>query len=234
MPLLKKLGYNIGKTKLQRLIRKLDIRVTSFSKKSGKYSSYRGTVGKVAPNRINRRFDSSILHQKITTDTTEFKYYERNQQGKWVTKKAYLNPFLDLCNREVLSYRFTRRATGAPVMEALEEAIAATADCPFRRTFHSDQGWAYQMNDYVARLKEHRIFQSMSRKGNCIDNSPMESFFGILKQEIYNDHTYHSFEELEAAIDSYIIYYNQFRIKEKLNWLSPVDYRLTLQEQEAA
>ncbi|SDM10871.1 Integrase core domain-containing protein, partial [Megasphaera paucivorans] len=98
--------------------------------------------------------------------------------------------------------------------------------CPYRRTFHSDQGWAYQMGEYVSRLKEERIYQSMSRKGTCLDNSVMENFFGLLKQELYYGRTYHSFEELQKAIQTYIIYYNNRRIKAKLGWLSPVNYRL--------
>ena len=105
-------------------------------------------------------------------------------------------------------------------MNALEEAIEITSDCPYRRTFHSDQGWAYQMKVYSHRLKEERIFQSMSRKGNCHDNSVMENFFGLLKQEIY-----YSYEELKSEIERYIKYYNNDRIKERLGWMSLVEYR---------
>ena len=118
--------------------------------------------------------------------------------------------------------------SGDNVMSALEQAIEITADCPFRRTFHSDQGWAYQMNSYRRRLKEERIFQSMSRKGNCYDNSVMENFFGLLKQEIYYGAVYYSYDELKSEIERYIKYYNEKRIKEKLGWLSPVQYRLNL------
>ena len=86
-------------------------------------------------------------------------------------------------------------------MDALDKAIKITADCPYRRTFHSDQGWAYQMKAYSHRLKEERIFQSMSRKGNCLDNSVMENFFGLLKQEIYYGVVYYSYEELKSKIE---------------------------------
>ena len=108
------------------------------------------------------------------------------------------------------------------------EDIEVTSDCPFRRTFHSDQGWAYQMKAYSHRLREEKIFQSMSRKGNCLDNSVMENFFGLLKQEIYHGTVYYSYEELKTEIEKYIRYYNEKRIKEKLGWLSPVQYRLSL------
>ena len=90
---------------------------------------------------------------------------------------------------------------------------------------HSDQGWQYQMAHYQQQLKQHGLIQSMSRKGNCLDNSPMENFFGILKQEIYYGRTFKSFNELKKTIEEYIKYYNEDRIKEKLGYLSPVEYR---------
>lgn len=219
-------GLLINRKRVQRLVQKLGLQVTSFIHKSRKYNSYKGTVGHVAPNRLRRRFDTCIPHQKITTDTTEFKYYEMDTKGTIITRKAYLDPFLDLFNREIISFSFTKRPSSQGIMSALERAIEVTGDCPYRRTFHSDQGWAYQMGEYVSRLKEERIYQSMSRKGTCLDNSVMENFFGLLKQEIYYGRTYHSFEELQKAIQKYIIYYNNRRIKAKLGWLSPVNYRL--------
>lgn len=178
--------------------------------------------------RINRRFDTSIPHQKITTDTSEFKYYEVDEKGKMNIKKLYLDPFMDLCNREILSYGISPRPSAENVMKALHEAIEITSDCKYRRIFHSDQGWAYQMKAYVRYLKTNRIFQSMSRKGNCIDNSPMENFFGIMKQEMYYGVVYYSYEELKDAIEKYIKYYYEQRIKQKLGRMSPVEYRLSL------
>ncbi len=222
------LGYMVNKKKVQKLMRRLNLQVTSFTRKSRKYSSYRGKVGTIAPNRIKRRFRTNILHQKITTDTTEFKYYEINDKGHMVMKKLYLNPFMDMCNGEIISFGIDKRPSVKNVMNALEKAITVTSDCPFRRTFHSDQGWAYQMKAYSHRLKEERIFQSMSRKGNCYDNSVMENFFGLLKQEMYYGVVYYSFDELKSAIEKYIKYYNENRIKEKLGGLSPIQYRQRL------
>lgn len=221
-------GFTVNKKRVQRIMQKLNLQVTSYIRKSRKYSSYKGKVGVVAPNRIRRRFDTNIPHQKITTDTTEFKYYEVNSKGKITTKKLYLDPFLDMCNGEIISYGIDKKPSAENVMNALNIAIEVTSDCPYRRTFHSDQGWAYQMKVYTRRLKEERIFQSMSRKGNCYDNSVMENFFGLLKQEIYYGVVYYSFKELKSAIESYIKYYNEHRIKEKLGWMSPVQYRLSL------
>ncbi len=220
-------GFSINKKKVQRLIKKLGIKVTTYTRKSRRYNSYRGQVGAVAKNRIHRRFYTSICHQKITTDTTEFKYHEVDAKGIIRQKKLYLDPFMDMFNSEILSYRISEKPNALAVMEGLEEAIQTTNDCPYRRTFHSDQGWAYQMKAYRNKLKEYKIFQSMSRKGNCLDNSLMENFFGLLKQEIFHGKVYNCFEELKSAIDSYIYYYNNERIKQKLNCQSPVQFRKT-------
>ena len=175
-------GYKVNKKKVQRIMQKLGLQVTSFTRKSRKYSSYKGKVGTVAP----------------------------------------------MCNGEILSFGIDKHPSAKNVMDALEQAIEITSDCPYRRTFHSDQGWAYQMKAYSHRLKQERIFQSMSRKGNCLDNSVMENFFGLLKQEIYYGVVYYSYEELKSEIERYIKYYNEQRIKEKLGWMSPVQYRLSL------
>ncbi len=225
---LRKQGYLVNKKRVQRIIQKLSLQVTSFTRKSRKYSSYKGKVGKVASNRLRRRFDTKLPHQKITTDTTEFKYYDIDSKGRIIIKKLYLDPFMDLCNREIISYGVSLTPSAKSIMDALNTAIKITSDCPYRRTFHSDQGWAYQMKTYVHTLQEHRIFQSMSRKGNCHDNSVMENFFGIMKQEMYYGEIYNSYDELKGAIDKYIEYYNNQRIKEKLGWMTPVEYRLNL------
>jgi len=227
---LRKQYPNINKKKVQRLIKKMKLQVTSFTRKSRKYSSYKGNIGKQAPNRINRRFDTNVSHQKITTDTTEFKYYTTNDKGEMVIKKLYLDPFMDMFNREIISYGISSRPSASNIMIALNTAIDITKDCKYRRTFHSDRGWGYQMKAYTHTLKKNRIFQSMSHKGNCLDNSVMENFFSLLKQEIYYGYVYNSYDELKLAIEKYIKYYNEKRIKEKLGWLSPVEYRLTIQE----
>lgn len=220
---LKKNGFIVNHKKVQRLMKKLGLLVTSYWHKSRKYNSYKGTVGKIANNKMRRRFYTSIPHQKITTDTTEFKYYESGIQ-----KKLYLNPYLDLFNSEIISYDISTAPTYQSISNALEQAIKITADCRYRRTFHSDQGWGYQMRQYYTLLQEHKIFQSMSRKGNCHDNSVMENFFALLKQEVYYGHVFNSFEELKQTIVIWIHYYNTKRIKKKLNWMSPVQFRIAI------
>ncbi|WP_346064790.1 DDE-type integrase/transposase/recombinase, partial [Lacrimispora amygdalina] len=160
---------------------------------------------------------------KITTDTSEFKYYEIDEKGRMNIRKLYLDPFMDMCNREIISYGISQKPSAESIMDALNKTIEKTEDCKYRRTLHSDQGWAYQMKAYVRTLKENKIFQSMSRKGNCHDNSVMENFFGLIKQEMYYGVVYYSYEELKSAIEKYIKYYNEKRIKEKLGWMSPVE-----------
>ena len=198
---LRRQGIQINHKKVQRLVQHLCLQVRNFTRRSRKYSSYKGKVGKVSPNRINRRFNTSVVHQKITTDTSEFKYYEKDKSGNIQVKKAYLNPFLDMYNGEIISFSFTDSISLESIIEPLEEAIEKTSDCKYRRVFHSDQGWAYQLKGYVDRLRDNGIIQSMSRKGNCLDNSPIENFFGILKQEIYYGNTFRSFKELKDTIE---------------------------------
>lgn len=223
---MRKEGFVINHKRVQKIIQKYKLQVTSFTRKTRKYNSYQGTVGKVADNLLNRNFNTNIPHQKITTDTTEFKYRVINSKGRVEIKKLYLDPFMDLYNREIISYRISPKPTAKNILSALDDAIKITNDCQHRRIFHSDQGWGYQMNAYIHALENNNILQSMSRKGNCHDNAVMENFFGLLKQEIYYGHEYNSYEELETAIIKYIKYYNEERIKEKLNWMSPVEYRL--------
>lgn len=223
---LRKNGHVVNHKKILRITNKLGITCVKFTRKSRKFSTYKGTVGNIANNLINRRFNTTVAHQKITTDTTEFKYYETNSDGKIIINKVYLDPFLDMFNGEILSFRISSRPNAKAILDALDDAIKVSEDCPYRRTIHSDQGWGYQMNAFVRKLKDNNIFQSMSRRGNCLDNSPMENFFGLLKQEIYYGETYHSFEELSKAITEYIFYYNNERIKAKLTGMSPIEYRL--------
>jgi len=222
---IRKRGYIINHKKVLRIMRKLQLTCKKFTRKSRKYSSYKGKIGKVATNRINRRFNTPYPLQKITTDTTELKYYTRDKDNKTVIKKAYLDPYLDMFNGEILSYRLSKKPNAKAVLDGLNEVIKKIKAAPFRTTIHTDQGWAYQMKAFTKKLIDNNIFQSMSRRGNCLDNSPMENFFGIMKQEMYYGIVYESFEALQHAVREYIYYYNHKRIKEKLTGMSPVEYR---------
>jgi putative transposase len=211
-------GSKVSHKKVQRIMNKLGLKGDKFRRKSRKYSSYKGTTGTVAKNRINRRFHTNVCHQKLTTDITEFKCSDG--------VKMYLSPIMDMFNGEILSYGISMRPTLELVLTPLEEALEIVKGSKYRTTVHSDQGWHYQHNKWVNKLKEYKVFQSMSRKGNCLDNSPMENFFGLLKQEMYYGESLCSFEELKKRIGEYINYYNNKRIKQKLAGMSPVQYRI--------
>ena len=192
----KVIGININIKKVHRIIKENNLQVRTYHKKNGKLNTYKGKVGEVADNVIDRNFKSDRPHKKITTDTTEFKYYEKDKSGNYQIKKAYLNPFLDMFNSEIISYSISRRPNYAAVEEALKGSLEITKDQK-DVIYHSDQGWLYQIPRYVNKLKDNGITQSMSRKGNCLDNSIMENFFSLIKQEMYNKKVFYSFEELE-------------------------------------
>lgn len=214
---LRNTGYLVNHKKVQRIMQEEGLFCTKFSRKSRTYRSYKGTVGKVAKNSLGRRFYTSVPRQKLVTDVTELKY----GQGK----KLYLSPYIDLFNGEVVSFSISKRPTLSFAMEALEGAIEAVKHAPYRTTIHTDQGWHYQHTKWVRTLRKNKIFQSMSRKGNCLDNAPAESFFALLKQERYHGVHYETYKELKTMIEDYIDDYNHHRIKQKLGGRSPVSFR---------
>lgn len=204
--------------KVLRIMNDLNLKCIKFHHKSRKYKSYKGTVGKIAPNRITRKFKAAYPLQKLTTDVTEFKCLG--------SAKLYLSPIMDMYNSEIISYKISNHPTLDIALEPLQETIErVNKEAIYRTTIHSDQGWQYQHKAWVQLLKDNKIFQSMSRKGNCLDNSIMENFFGILKQEMYYGEKLVSYQELKRRIEDYINYYNCFRIKEKLVGMSPIQYR---------
>ena len=179
-----------------------------------KYKSYKGTVGKIAPNILERNFTTENPNQKWVTDITEFKLFG---------EKLYLSPILDLFNGEIITYTIGSRATYSLVSEMSEKAFERLPEV-HDLLIHSDQGWHYQMKQYRHVLKEKGIVQSMSRKGNCYDNSVMENFFGIMKSEFFYLKEFKSIEHFKKELENYIMYYNTKRIKVKLK-MSPVQYR---------
>jgi putative transposase len=180
-----------------------------------KYRSYRGQIGKIAPNIIDRDFAAGRPNQKWTTDITEFSLFG---------KKLYLSPILDMFNGEIVSYDISTAPALPQVMNMLEKAFAKVKNTK-GIVLHSDQGWQYQHAYYQKALKNHGIIQSMSRKGNCLDNSVMENFFGLLKSELLYLQKFKSLEDFEKKLHEYIYYYNNKRIKLKLKGMSPVEYR---------
>ena len=197
---------------VQKLMTQLGLKSTVRPKR---YQSYRGSVGKVAPNLLERDFGASKPNQKWVTDVTEF-----NIRGE----KVYLSPILDLYNGEIVSYEIADRPQISSVMQMLQGAFKrlGLTDKPM---IHSDQGWQYQMGFYQQALKEQGLTQSMSRKGNCLDNAVMENWFGIMKSEFFYQKKFADVQSFKAELKEYIHYYNHDRIKQKLKGLSPVQYR---------
>jgi putative transposase len=172
-----------------------------------KYKSYKGEQGRIAPNLLNRVFKATRPNQKWATDITEF-----SVSGK----KLYLSPVIDLYNQEIISYELSEKPDFKSVMTMLDKALRKV-DKPQSLLLHSDQGWHYQMKQYQHLLKQKGIRQSMSRKGNCLDNAVIENFFGILKSELFYLKKYDSVLQLKQDIGEYIKYYNKDRIKLNLN-----------------
>jgi transposase InsO family protein len=206
-------GYVINHKTVSRLMRELGLKCQVRIKK---YRSYKGEIGKVAPNLIDRNFHADAPNQKWTTDITEFSLFG---------KKLYLSPILDMYNGEIISYNISERPLLEQVMDMLDKAFKKIPDNT-GLIFHSDQGWQYQHKRYQHRLQEKGIRQSMSRKGNCLDNAVMENFFGLLKSELLYLREFESIEEFREELEKYIYYYNHQRIKGKLKGLSPVQYRI--------
>ncbi|WP_085985485.1 IS3 family transposase [Pseudomonas putida] len=206
-------GQMVNSKKVRRLMVELDLKCTVRLKK---YKSYRGLMGEAAPNILKRDFKAEQPNQKWVTDVTEFKV---------AGEKLYLSPVMDLYNGEIVAYHTATRPRFTLVGEMLEAAINRLP-AGSNPLLHSDQGWHYRYPDYCKRLKEAGLEQSMSRKGNCLDNAAMESFFGTLKSEYFYRERFENVAELKAGLDEYIHYYNHDRIKMKLNGLSPVAYRV--------
>lgn len=213
---LRQYGHWLNHKTVQRLMRKLGLKSTIRPKR---YRSYRGDTGTTTPHILERQFDAVKPNQKWVTDVTEFKV---NGQ------KVYLSPIIDLFNREVVSYRVSKSVKLPLVTDMLRSAVK-NLSAKEKPLFHSDQGWQYRTRTLQNILKENGLPQSMSRKGNCLDNSVAENFFGILKSEMYYGQKFKDADELINAIKEYIYYYNYKRIKLKLKLklkgLSPVDYR---------
>lgn len=212
---LKNKGVEINHKKVLRLMNKLGIH--SIIRKKRKYSSYKGTIGKIADNLIKRDFEAEKPNEKWFTDVTEF-----NLRGE----KLYLSPVLDAYGRYIVSYNISKSPNLEQIYNMLDKSFKSNINFD-NLILHSDQGWQYQHNSFQNLLKEKNIRQSMSRKGNSLDNGLMECFFGILKSEMFygQEDNYKSIEELALAIDEYIDYYNNKRIKIKLKGLTPVIYR---------
>ena len=208
----RQLGHAVNHKTVQRLMGQLELKSLVKIKK---YRSYRGEVGRIAPNLLERKFSAKQANQKWVTDVTEFKV---------ASEKLYLSPVMDLFNGEIIAFETARRPVFEMVSKMMKKAQAKLKPGE-KPMLHSDQGWQYQMPAYQQMLSEAEMEQSMSRKGNCHDNAAMESFFGTLKSEYFYLNKFASVEELEVGLAEYICYYNHERIKLSLRGLSPVQFR---------
>ena len=197
-------GHNVNHKRVQRLMHNLGL---MGKRPKEKYHSYRGEVGKIADNIIDRDFNAAAPLKKWTTDVSQFNF-------PW--GKCYISPILDMYTNEIISYDLSLSPNLEQIRNMLDSAFEKFPSVE-GLIFHSDQGWQYQHEYFRNTLKEHRIIQSMSRKGNCIDNCIMETFFGRLKNEMYYGYEkdYDSFEVFSKAIEEYISYYNNERIQKK-------------------
>ena len=221
-------GYHINHKKVKRLMKRLGL--YGIAPKA-KYKSYKGAINGTVKNQLlnkvvdeenhktcyERDFTTTKCDEKWTTDISEFHI---------AAGKLYLSPILDMHSREIISFSISNSPNYEQTKEMLNYAFKTHKDLK-GLIFHSDQGWQYQMQPYHKVLKEQGIIQSMSRKGNCLDNSPMENFFGIMKREMFYGHEYEfkTLDELRIAMKEYIKYYNTQRITVKLKGLTPIQYR---------
>ena len=204
--------YCVNHKTVQRLMKELSLKSAVRIKK---YRSYKGEVGKIAPNLLERNFTATRPNEKWVTDVTQFSLFGQ---------KIYLSPILDLYNSEVVSYSISYHPRFSSIAEMLNKAFGKIPDNT-NLILHSDQGWQYQMKFYQRLLQAKGIRQSMSRKGNCLDNAVMENFFGILKSELLYLQEFSSIDEFIQELHDYLTYYNERRIKLKLKGMSPVGYR---------
>ena len=209
---LRRLGQRVNHKTVQKLMTGMGLKSLVRPKK---YRSYRGEAGRAAPDLLQRQFSADSANRKWVTDVTEFSL---------AGDKLYLSPVMDLYNGEIVAFETSRRPLFKLVNNMLTKALGRLHEDE-RPILHSDQGWQYQMPAFQRRLEAKGLLQSMSRKGNCLDNAPMESFFATLKSELFHPAKFDTVQSLNDAIADYIDYYNNQRIKLKLNGLSPVQYR---------
>ncbi len=208
-------GIHVNDKRVLRICRAKDIRSTV------KYSSHGCTRQAknplyVAENILDRQFYASKPNEKWLTDVTEFRWYEGIE-----AHKLYLSAILDLCDRRIVSYVLSERNDNPLVYKTFDKAVRANPDA--HPLFHSDRGYQYTSRAFHYKLQQAGMTQSMSRVGHCIDNGPMEGFWGILKRERYYGKRFTSKQELIQMIESYIHYYNTRRVQRNLGILTPME-----------
>ena len=211
---LQKRGFLVNHKKVQKLMTKMGLKATP---KRRRYNSYHGDVGRIAPNILARDFGTTRPYQKLGTDITQF-----------ITPfgKLYLSPIIDFHTREVLAFDISKSPDMKQILRMMNNLKSKHGDRLLGAVIHSDQGYQYQHPLYRKLVTDLGMVQSMSRKGNCLDNSPTENFFGRLKTEMYypNEYSFESLKEVETEIKKYIDYYNNERLVWRIKQ-SPTQYR---------
>ena len=205
------MGYKINKKKVYRIMKE---NALSAIKKKRRYNSYKSHLKITKDNLIAQDFATTRPFEKLGTDVTMF-----------ITNygRLYFSPIIDFHTREILAYDvsdnpdFTQTKRMLNQLKEKEYNLTDTI-------IHSDQGWQYKMKWYIDNVEKMNLKQSMSRKGNCLDNSPTENFFGRMKVEMFYGKSFDSLSHLIDEINRYIRYYNNDRIVTKLR-MSPVKYR---------
>ena len=211
---LKNRGYKINEKRVARLMKKHHI---SAAPRRKRYCSYKGEVGTTVKNILKRKFDQGVPYKVFGTDVSQFKIGE---------DKLYLSPIIDFHTREIVAYDLSIHPNMLQIKRMMHQLEDKYGDHLAGSMMHSDQGWQYQQKWFQGFLSEHKMIQSMSRKGNCHDNSPTENFFGRLKEEVFygQEWRYENIEQLREAIHKWIKYYNEERIVSVLR-NSPLKYK---------
>lgn len=208
----RELNIKVNHKRIYRLMKLAGLKSVCRKKK---YNYIKSTPEVTAENVLNRDFKAEHICEKWLTDVTEFKYGDG--------KKAYLSAIFDLGDRSIVSYVIGHSNNNALVFETFD--LAAIAYPNAKPIFHSDRGFQYTNKTFKSKLDKAGMTQSMSRVARCIDNGPMEGFWGILKSEMYYLHKFNDFESLRKAIEEYINYYNTRRYQKRLNCMAPIEYR---------
>ena len=208
-------GFTLCEETIRKIMTVMGLKVTLYSKHTGRYNSYKGSVGKVAPNLLNQTFNATKPLTVMHTDITQVAL----TNGKW----GYISAVIDEASKEALTVLASYSPNKALIKKTLDK-LEPRINPELKPILHSDQGWQYQVSEYRDRLKDLGIVQSMSRKGNCHDNAPAESFFSILKRECLKRYQIKNITELRAILASYIKWYNHKRISMGTKGLSPVVY----------
>lgn len=204
--------YNVKR--IRRLMRVLHLQSVCRKKK---YNYMKSTPEVTAENILNREFYADAPNEKWLTDVTEFKYYVGAE-----VKKLYLSAILDLYDRRIVAYKIGESNNNPLVFDTFDEAVRLNPDA--HPLFHSDRGFQYTNKTFHAKLVAHNMRQSMSRVGRCIDNGPMEGYWGLLKSEMYYLKRFYSKDDLAAAIEGYIHFYNNKRYQLRLHCMTPMEY----------